>query len=344
MTPLLYAGAAVLLAGLLFVAWFLFFKRRPPGTVTGKRDLGKSEEAAAQDRQEIVDLLKKVRKIELRTRGLVRESFGGEYHSCFKGEGIDFEDFREYQHGDEVRTIDWNVTARMGVPFVKNFVEEREMTVYVCVDVSASGNYGSVDLSKRELMAEVAALMTFSALQNKDKVALVLFTDDVELYLPPQKGVGHALRLIRDILHYQPKGARTGLKAPADLLKNAVRKRSLVLLLSDFLFQEDFKKTLNSVARKHDVVAMQIIDPAELNLPPAGYVRMEDSETGNQVEVNTSNRSLRKAYARASAEWQESIATTFSELRIDLITLQTDQDYLPAMQRFFKGRGGAVPV
>lgn len=288
--------------------------------------------------REVTELLKRVRKIELRTRGMVRESFGGEYHSCFKGEGIDFEDFREYQHGDEVRAIDWNVTARMGQPFVKNFVEERELTLYLCVDISASGNLGSVDLSKRELMAEVAALMAFSALQNKDKVALVLFSDHVELYLPPKKGTGHVLRLIREILHYQPQGSGTALKEPCDLLKNVVRKRSLVVMLSDFLFDEDYHRTLRSVAGKHDLVAFQVVDPAELELPPVGYVRLEDSETGRQVEVNTANPRVRKAYASAALDWQQSVRTWFNQLRIDHITLRTDEDYLPAIQNFFQMR------
>jgi uncharacterized protein (DUF58 family) len=291
---------------------------------------------------DVKTLLKKVRKIELRTRGMVRESFGGEYHSCFKGEGIDFEDFREYHPGDEVRSIDWNVTARMGVPFVKNFVEQRELTLYLCVDISASGNYGSVHLSKRELMAEVAALMAFSALQNKDKVGLLLFTDEVELYLPPKKGSGHILRLIREILHHQPTGQKTSLKASCDLLKNAVRKRSLVLFLSDFLFDEDFAKTLKPVAAKHDLVAVQIQDPAELAIPSVGFIRMEDSETGSQVEINTANPRFRKAYARAAQEWQENLASTFTQLRIDHLHLLTDQNYLPMMHRFFKLRGSLV--
>ncbi len=294
------------------------------------------------DNREVTELLKKVRKIELRTRGMVRESFGGEYHSCFKGEGIDFEDFREYQAGDEVRAIDWNVTARMGQPFVKNFVEERELTVYICVDISASGEFGSIDLSKRELMAEIAALMAFSAMQNKDKVGLILFTDDVELYLPPKKGTGHALRLIREILYTQPKGRGTALKAPTDILKNAVRKRSLVVMLSDFLFHDDFELRLKSVAQKHDLVAMQVVDPAELQLPAVGYVRIEDPETGKQVEVNTNSARLRQAYAKASANWQDQLSTTLTQLRIDHVRLQTDQDYLPVMTRFFKGRGSVT--
>ncbi len=291
---------------------------------------------------DIKALLKKVRKIELRTRGMVRESFGGEYHSCFKGQGIDFEDFREYQPGDEVRSIDWNVTARMGVPFVKKFVELRELTLYLCVDISSSGDYGSIELSKRELMAEVAALMAFSALQNKDKVGLLLFTDEVELYLSPKKGSGHILRLIREILHHKPIGKKTSLKAPCDLLKNVVRKRSLVLFLSDFLFGDDFIRPLKPVAAKHDLVALQIQDPAELALPSVGYVRIEDSETGEQVEINTADPRLRKAYAKAAQDWQQNLVSTFTQLRIDHLSLMTNQNYIPIMHRFFKRRGGLV--
>tara|TARA_R110000850_G_scaffold139909_2_gene261142 strand:- start:1518 stop:2456 length:939 start_codon:yes stop_codon:yes gene_type:complete len=290
-------------------------------------------------RSEIKAILRKVRKIELRTRGLVRESFGGEYHSRFKGEGIDFEDFREYQPGDEVRSIDWNVTARQGHPFVKKFVEEREMTVFVCVDISASGNYGSHGPSKRELMAEVAALLTFSALQNKDKVGLILFTDEVELYLPPKKGTGHALRLIREILLFEPHGHRTSLPAPVDLLKNAVRKRSLVFMLSDFLFEDDLSKELKIVNRKHDLVAIQVSDPAELALPSVGHVRLEDPETGHQVEINTSNPRVRHAYKTEAEHWQAKIDQEFKRLSIDKISLRTDEEYLPALHSFFKRRG-----
>lgn len=299
---------------------------------------GKSAPLTEHSRAEIAAILRKVRKIELRTRGLVRESFGGEYHSCFKGEGIDFEDFREYQPGDEVRAIDWNVTARMGTPFVKKFTEEREMTVFVCVDISASGNYGSHGPSKREMMAEVAALLTFSALQNKDKVGLILFTDDVELYLPPKKGTGHALRLIREILLFEPEGKGTSLNPPVEILKNAVRKRSLVFLLSDFLFEEDLASDLKIINRKHDLVAVQVSDPAELALPSSGYVRLEDPETGKQVEVNTGNPRLRHAYNAEAKRWQEQIDQHFKKLSIDKISLRTDEEYLPALHGFFKRR------
>ncbi|MAS93281.1 MAG: DUF58 domain-containing protein [Verrucomicrobiales bacterium] len=303
----------------------------------GKRK-GKTTPVTEHTRSEITEILRRVRKIELRTRGLVRESFGGEYHSCFKGEGIDFEDFREYQPGDEVRAIDWNVTARMGHPFVKKFTEEREMTVFVCVDISASGNYGSHGPSKRELMAEVAALLTFSALQNKDKVGLLLFTDEVELYLPPKKGIGHALRLIREILLFEPEGHRTSLAAPVDLLKNAVRKRSLVFLLSDFLFEDDLASELRIVNRKHDLVAIQVSDPAELTIPSVGRVRLEDPETGRQVEVNTSNPRVRRAYQKEAEAWQEGIDSEFKRLGIDKISLRTNEEYLPALHGFFKRR------
>ncbi len=303
-----------------------------------KAKQGSIGESTAESRSEISEILRKVRKIELRTRGLVRESFGGEYHSCFKGEGIDFEDFREYQAGDEVRTIDWNVTARMGHPFVKNFVEEREMTAFVAVDISASGNYGSHGPSKRELMAEVAALLTFSALQNKDKVGLILFTDEIELYLPPKKGTAHALRLIREILLFEPKGHRTSLNAPVHLLKNAVRKRSLVFLISDYLFTDDLRKELKTVSRKHDVVAIQVSDPAELDLPAVGRVRLEDPETGKQIEINTGSQHLRNAYAAEARKWQEQIDSEFKRLSIDKISLRTDEEYLPALHSFFKRR------
>ncbi len=292
----------------------------------------------ADRRAEITEILRKVRKIELRTRGLVRESFGGEYHSRFKGEGIDFEDFREYQPGDEVRSIDWNVTARMRRPYVKKFTEEREMTVFLCVDISASGGYGSRGPSKRETMAEVAALLAFSALQNKDKVGLVLFTDEVELYLPPKKGTAHALRLIREVLHFEPAGHGTSLAAPVHLLKNAVRKRSLVFLLSDFLFHEDLAADLRIVNRKHDLVAIQVSDPAELALPAVGHVRLEDPETGRQVEVNTSNPRVRAAYLAEARKWQEEIDRQFKRLAIDKLSLRTDEEYLPVLHGFFKRR------
>lgn len=292
------------------------------------------------EKPEITDIIRKIRKIELKTRGLVRESIGGEYHSCFKGEGIDFEDFREYQPGDEVRSIDWNVTARLGTPFVKKFVEQRELTVFLAIDVSASGNYGSHGPSKRELMAEVAALLAFSALQNKDKVGLILFTDEIELFVPAKKGSSHALRLIREILYHRPLRHQTDLAPPVHILQNHMRRRSLVFLISDFLFPGDVAGELKTVSRQHDIVAVQVSDPAEHALPSAGRVRLEDPETGSQIEVNTSSAKLRRQYAEEAARWQEELESQFRKLAIDKIALRTDQEYLPALHAFFKGRVG----
>lgn len=296
---------------------------------------------AGADKPEITDILRKIRKIELRTRGLVRESIGGEYHSCFKGEGIDFEDFREYQAGDEVRSIDWNVTARIGTPFVKKFVEQRELTVFLAIDVSASGNYGSHGPSKRELMAEIAALLAFSALQNKDKVGLILFTDEIELFVPAKKGSSHALRLIREILYHRPLRHQTDLAPPVHILQNHMRRRSLVFLISDYLFPGDLAGELKTVSRQHDIVAIQVTDPAEQALPAAGRVRLEDPETGDQIEINTSSPKLRRAYAREAARWQMELDAQFRRLAIDKIALSTEEDYLPSLHAFFKRRGGA---
>lgn len=287
---------------------------------------------------EIADILRKIRKIELRTRGLVRDGLGGEYHSCFKGEGIDFEDFREYQHGDEVRAIDWNVTARMGTPFIKKFVEQRELTVFLAVDVSSSGDYGSHGPSKRELAAEVAALLAFSALQNKDKVGLILFTGEVEMYLPPRKGSSHALRLIREILYCEPQGQGTRLSGPVHILENHIHRHSLVFLVSDFLFEDNLFESLKSVTRKHDVVAVQISDPAERDLPNAGRVRLEDPETGQIVEVNTGSSRVRDAYRAEALRWQQDLNGEFRRLAVDKIELSTDREYLPALHGFFKNR------
>jgi uncharacterized protein (DUF58 family) len=296
---------------------------------------------ATADRPEIADILRKIRKIELRTRGLVRESIGGEYHSCFKGEGIDFEDFREYQPGDEVRSIDWNVTARLGTPFVKKFIEQRELTVFLAIDVSASGNYGSHGPSKRELMAEIAALLAFSALQNKDKVGLILFTDEIELFVPAKKGSSHVLRLIREILYHRPMRHQTALAPPVHILQNHMRRRALVFLISDFLFPGDLSADLKTVSRQHDMIAIQVSDPAEHALPPVGRVRLEDPETGDQIEINTSSLKLRLAYAEEASRWQGELDAQFRRLAIDKISLSTDRDYLPALHAFFKGRHGA---
>ncbi|MFT5466031.1 MAG: hypothetical protein ACI8UO_001129 [Verrucomicrobiales bacterium] len=287
--------------------------------------------------RDISEILKKVRRIELKSRGLVRDGIAGEYHSCFKGQGIDFEDFRAYNHGDEVRSIDWNVTARMGTPFIKNFAEQRELTVFILVDVSASGNFGSVDTSKRELAAEVAAVMAFSALQNKDKVGLILFSDKVELCLPPKKGTGHVLRVIREILFHRPQRASSDPAPALKMLSNVARKRCLAFLVSDFLFKLS-DKTVATASAMHDLVAAQVSDPAEIELPNAGMVLIEDPETGRNFQVNTGNAGLREDYRKERASWQAELDTFFRRHAIDLIQLETDKDYMPALHGFFKRR------
>jgi uncharacterized protein (DUF58 family) len=283
------------------------------------------------------EILKKVRKIELITRGIVRAAVGGEYHSVFKGQGIDFDDFREYQPGDEVRSIDWNVTARMGLPFIKKFVEERELTVFLAVDISASKNFGGVDVSKRELAAEIAALFAFSASQNQDKVGLLLFSDVPELFLAPRKGSTHCLRIIREILHAKPTGRGTDIGMALDKLTSHLPRRSLVILLSDFI-APDFSRQLGVAAVRHDVVAVQITDPAEESLPDVGWIRLLDPESNELMDVNTSSRALRDQYHRNRAAWQASLDATFKSAAIDRIDIRTNANYQPALHAFFKRR------
>lgn len=287
--------------------------------------------------EELSDILRKVRKIELITRGIVREAVGGEYHSVFKGQGIDFDDFREYQPGDEVRSIDWNVTARMGFPFIKKFVEEREMTVFLAVDVSASGNYGGVEQSKRELAAEIAGIFAFSANANQDKVGLVLFSDQTELWVPPSKGSRHVLRVIREILYCQPKGRGSNPVPALERLTNQLTRRALVVMLSDFQFG-GFERSLQVCSIRHDVVAVQISDPSEIELPNVGWMRWEDPESGEQLELNTSSTAVRERYRELRTEWQQRLDQKFKGIAIDKIDVMTNCDYVPALHAFFKRR------
>jgi len=268
---------------------------------------------------------------------MVFAAVGGEYHSVFKGQGIDFDDFREYQPGDEVRSIDWNVTARMGLPFIKKFVEERELTVFLAVDISASKNFGGVDVSKRELAAEIAALFAFSASQNQDKVGLLLFSDVPELFLAPRKGSTHCLRIIREILHANPSGRGTDIGMALDKLTSHLPRRSLVILLSDFI-APDFSRQLGVAAVRHDVVAVQITDPAEESLPDVGWIRLLDPESGELMDVNTSSRAVRDQYHRNRAAWQASLDATFKSAAIDRIDIRTNANYQPALHAFFKRR------
>ncbi|HET6409816.1 MAG TPA: DUF58 domain-containing protein [Chthoniobacteraceae bacterium] len=287
------------------------------------------------------EILKKIRRIELKTRGAVAETFTGQYRSVFKGRGMNFEEVREYQAGDEVRTIDWNVTARLGEvrgeAFVKKFTEERELTVMLIVDVSASGEFGSVQLSKRELAAEVACLLAFSAIRNNDKVGLILFSDHVEHFIPPKKGRLHTLRLIRDILFFEPKGRGTNPGDALAYLNRLVDRRSVVFLISDFQ-APDFSKQLSITARRHDLVAMQVTDPREEELPDVGWLTLEDAETGEQLEVNTSDRRVRVAMAERVRAISNARLKDFRRRRIDTVKLNTNEDYVVPLRAFFRTR------
>ena len=287
--------------------------------------------------EKTAEILKKIRTLEIKTRGLVEAVFAGNYHSVFKGRGMNFEDVREYQPGDEIRAIDWNVTARLGNAFVKKFTEERELTVMLIVDVSASGNFGSAMQSKRELAAEVACLLAFSAIRNNDKVGLILFTDRVELFIPPKKGRSHTLRLIREILFFEPEGRGTDPALALDYLNKLVTRRAVVFFISDFQ-APDFSHTLAVSGRRHDFVAIQIQDEREQVLPNVGLITLEDAETGEQIEINTADRTTRTRFSDLAEEKSHELARTLRRNNIDAITLRTSEDYLPALRAFFKTR------
>ena len=298
-----------------------------------------SETFTETDDERLTRILKRVRKIELITRGMVKETLGGAYHSRFKGQGIEFDDFREYQPGDDVRFLDWNVTARMNEPFVRKYIEERELTVMLVVDVSGSGDYGSQEDSKRERAAEVAAVFAFSAVQNQDKVGLILVSDQVEQYLPAKKGGSHALRCLRDILNIQPKQRKTNLAPALDLALKRVAHRALVVVVSDFLTQNDaWEHSLRSLASKHDVVAVHISDPREWELPNAGRVCLEDPETGEQYVVNTSHPAVRMQYAQRISERQDVLTRMLRKNAVEKIDVRTDHDYVPALKSYFRAR------
>ena len=290
-----------------------------------------------QTRKTPAEILKKIRTLEIKTRGLVETAFAGDYHSVFKGRGMNFEDVREYQPGDEIRAIDWNVTARMGTAYIKKFTEERELTVMLIVDVSASGNFGSTWQSKRELAAEVACLLAFSAIRNNDKVGLLLFTDRVELFIPPKKGRSHTLRLIREILFFEPQGRGTQPGLALDYLNKIVTRRAVVFFISDFQ-APDFSQALAVSGRRHDFIAIHIHDEREKIFPNIGIITLEDAETGEQVEVNTASRSTRAEFADLVQKQEADLSRTLRRNNIDAIALRTGDDYLPALRAFFKQR------
>lgn len=285
------------------------------------------------------EILRKVRQIEIRTRRLVTDSLSGQYHSVFKGQGINFEEVREYYPGDEVRTIDWNVTARTGRPFVKKFTEERELTILMMVDVSASGNFGSGAQSKRELSAELASVLAFSAIRNNDKVGLILFSDQIEEYIPPKKGRRHVLRVVREILFFEPKHRGTNIAQALDFANKVVTRRAVAFLVSDFQSSE-YQQALQMTNKRHDTVAVMVVDPRERELPNVGLLAVEDSETGELVEVNTTLPAVRSRFTEMA---QQRLMATRKKLRaagVDILELDTARPYMPALMQFFATRKG----
>ncbi len=285
----------------------------------------------------IEEIMQRVHRLEIKAKRLASESFGGEYHSSFKGRGLDFEDFREYQHGDEPRFIDWNVTARKNTPYIRTFREERELSVILAIDISASSHYGSVHLSKRELAAEVAALLAFTAKFNGDKVGLLLFAGEPVLYLPPKKGTRHTLRMIREILAAEPSKPQTNIPAACKFLTHTVQRRSLVFMISDFM-DHDLNRPIGALSHKHETIAVRIYDPVEKKLPQVGKVNLRDPETGAEVMVNTNNSNVRIAYEKLMRRQREAVDKTLKKHQIDSISLSTASDYLMPLHKFFRQR------
>jgi len=286
---------------------------------------------------EAVDLLKKVRRIEIKARGLSRHIFAGQYHSAFKGRGIAFSEVREYRYGDDIRNIDWNVTARFNHPYVKVYEEERELTVMLLMDVSGSGMFGTKNSFKREVMTEIAAVLAFSAILNNDKIGVMFFSDRVEKIIRPQKGRKHILRIIRELLEFNPVSHKTDLNEPLRYLTNAIRKRCTAFIISDFI-SPDFDESLRIASNKHDVAALRIFDPAETAIPDIGLVRLYDPESGFEKWVDTSSSGLRRHYSEWWKNFSEKTKNTFIRAGVDSASVSTGEDYVPALIRFFKNR------
>ncbi len=287
---------------------------------------------------ETSELIKKVRKIEIKTRGLSKQLFSGEYHSAFKGRGMAFSEVREYQHGDDIRSIDWNVTAKLSHPYVKVFEEERELTVMLLVDVSGSESFGTKSLFKRELITELCAVLAFSAMQNNDKIGVIFFTDKVEKFIPPKKGKKHILRIIRELIEFKPVNRSTNISEAIRYFTNIVKKRSICFVLSDFL-ADGFEDALKISKRRHDTVAMHIFDQREAELPKLGLIRMCDAETGTESWVDTSSEIVRRNYANWWNEKQANLNNIFLKSNVDVVKIRTDESYIAPLMNFFKRRG-----
>jgi uncharacterized protein (DUF58 family) len=283
------------------------------------------------------EILKKVKRIEITTRGLVNDVFSGEYHSVFKGRGMEFSEVREYQYGDDIRTIDWNVTARMGHPFVKIFEEERELTVVLLVDVSSSGEFGTVAQMKGEIAAEICALLAFSAIKNNDKVGLIIFSDTVEKFVMPKKGKSHVLRVVREILYHEPQGHKTNISIALEYLSRVTSHRAVVFLVSDFLTSE-YEKALQIANKRHDIVAITITDPRELEIPNVGFIELEDAETKEIFLADTSDGEFRSEFSAKTAQGIVAREKLFTSMNVDHIDIRTDQSYVEPLIRFFQMR------
>ena len=286
---------------------------------------------------EAIDLIKKVRRIEIKTRGLTRHIFAGEYHSAFKGRGIAFSEVREYQYGDDIRSIDWNVTARFNHPYVRVYEEERELTVMLLIDVSGSGNFGTTVNFKRDIMTEVSAVLSFSAIYNNDKIGVIFFTDRVEKFIPPQKGRKHILRIIRELLDFRPESNNTSLTEPLRYLTNAIKKRCTAFILSDFI-APDYYEALRIAASKHDVVALKVTDPLEKMLPDVGLIKVADAETGEEKWIDSSSRQNRRAYGEWWKNHLEATRNNFRRCGVDYTELTTGRDYVKPLMQLFESR------
>jgi uncharacterized protein (DUF58 family) len=283
------------------------------------------------------EILRKVKRIEIQTRGLVNDVFSGEYHSVFKGRGMEFSEVREYQIGDDIRSIDWNVSARMGHPYVKVFEEERELTVMLLVDVSSSGNFGTVERMKGEIAIEICALLAFSAIKNNDKVGLIIFTDRIEKFVPPKKGKSHVLRVLRELLYHQPQGKATNIALALEYLRRVVNRRAVVFLVSDFI-SENYQKALQIANRRHDLVAITITDPRETELPDVGFIELEDAETGEVILLDTSDVRLRETFSESSSKTIRERDRLLHSMNVDTIDVRTHVSYIDPLMRFFRMR------
>ncbi len=283
------------------------------------------------------EILKKVKQIEIKTRSIVSNTLAGEYHSVFKGRGMEFDEVREYNQGDDIRFIDWNVTARTGIPYVKKHIEEREMTVMFVVDASSSGNFGTHKQMKGEIAVEICALLAFSAIKNNDRIGLIIFTSKIEKFIPPKKGKKHVMRVIRELLYFKPEENKTDMNVAIEYLNRMIKRKSTVFFLSDFI-ADDYTKNLRVASQKHDLIAVSVVDPREKEIPDIGFIELEDAETGESILVDTSSAEFREEFMKRGVEERTQRDLKFKQLGIDSIEIETDKDYVDPLVKFFKKR------